>query len=157
VFVPLVAACVIESSAERGLARVRALLEEPPARSERGHALAWDFLASRYHDLRGPAAEAAAFRRSADYAPNPRVLHSWGQAAERAGNRAEALEAYRRLAARDSLSVEAWMAVGRLSMDTGDTESAWRAAVRLRALAPDDPNVRRVYAVMDSLRKASGR
>ena len=148
---PLAAALVTQATPSWGLARARAVVAESGLRPDLERSAAWEFLGSRYRDLGRTDDELLAYRSSATLMPNPRVIFAWGRAAERSGHREEAMEAYRALVKRDSTVIRGWIGIGRVGTALGDVESAWQAAVRLRALVPDDPRIERAYRFTDSL------
>jgi tetratricopeptide (TPR) repeat protein len=149
---PLVALAVVSSfqwlainrSAERGLARVRAYLSEPPGAEPMDRPLVWDFLTSRYIRLqRWPeAADAAA--HAAELAPHRRILLMWGIAETMKGDHQAAAHVYRQLLARVPGDPLAWLGLAGAAYRIGDRAEFERALARLRAFGPDSREAREI-------------
>uniref|UniRef100_A0A832IAY3 Tetratricopeptide repeat protein n=1 Tax=Eiseniibacteriota bacterium TaxID=2212470 RepID=A0A832IAY3_UNCEI len=123
----------------RGMARLEALVTEPPGRPPADRARISDFLGWR-HWLDGDYAQAArAFERAAEAAPSPRMLTHVAMAESMLGRHERALAFYRRATERDSSFTLAWIGVAVSALNAGDLAVARAAAARLAALAPDDP------------------
>ncbi len=121
---------------DRGLARVEAIMREPPTRTLNERSSTWDYLGIRHLRLGRLDAAAAAFTRSSEAAPSPRVLLELGFAERARGDLRGALAAYRRILERDSTHVVAWEMCGRTAAQMGDTLAVRQAAAALVRLDP---------------------
>jgi tetratricopeptide (TPR) repeat protein len=126
---------------DRGLARARALLDGPPARTVDERAFLWDFIGERSLALgRWPDA-AAAYEQVSRIEPSRGVLLSWGLAAAGAGDHASARRAFARMLERHPDDLAAWAGLGGAAEQSGDATTAVEARARLAAGARD-PRVR---------------
>jgi hypothetical protein len=135
---PAIAWLAVQADVERGLARVEALMTEPPPRTEQERATTFDFLGGRYQGIGRYADAARAYRQAAEVAPSPRILLAWGMMETAAGHLAEARGAYERLLAKDSVTVTPWLGLATVATRSRDFAAGERAA--LRALAIDSTN-----------------
>jgi hypothetical protein len=135
---PTLAWLGVQADLERGLARVEALMSEPPPRIEPERATTYDFLGGRYEDLRRYADAARAFSRAAEMAPSPRLLLQWAMLETMAGHLTEARGAYYRLLAKDSLTSTPWLGLATVATRAGDFQEGERAARRVLAIEPDN-------------------
>jgi tetratricopeptide (TPR) repeat protein len=128
----------LEHDLAAGMARVRAYLEEPPARSAGDRTLAWDYLGTRYAWLDSLDASADAYGRAAAITPTPRLLYDWAKA-EAARERYDTSRAVlERLTARADTWAGAWGALAFVALQQRDSLAARAAADRALALDPHD-------------------
>lgn len=138
-----------QTDVERGLARVEAFVAGPPQRTAAERARSLDFLGGRWNQLGRDEASAEAYRRGAEIAPSPRMLHQWAIAEEVRGNFPAAVAAYRLTVERDSSSLAAWQGWARAAGLARD-----RAALRVALLGilrrnPADAEARRILAALE--------
>ncbi len=131
------------------LARVEAVLSEPPARSDLERARLIDWIGIRNAWLDDWNAAAVAFERSAELLPTPRVLDQWGRAELRTGDWEGARRAYRRMIERDPKSLTAWrgFATAVTRMDAPD--SARLAAESILRIDPADRDAKAILEYLD--------
>jgi hypothetical protein len=149
---PLVALAVVSSfqwlainrSADRGLARVRAYLSEPPGPEPVDRPLIWDFLASRNLRLHRWAAAADAAAHAAELAPHRRILLMWGFAETMKGDHQAAARAYRLLLSRVPDDPLGWLGLAGAAYWLNDRAEFDRAMIRLRGYAPDSREAREI-------------
>ena len=92
---------VHQADLDRGLARVHAFMNEPPARTELNAATTWQYLGIR-NRLAGRWEDAAvAYREAARHLPSPNILRQLGVAEERAGHLERARDVYRLMLSRN--------------------------------------------------------
>ncbi len=128
-----------QADVDRGLARVVALMTEPPARSPGERGTTWDYVGVRNFD-RGRWGDAAtAFARAAETQPGARALTKWAVAETMRGDLRAAQRVYLRAIARDSSVAAAWQGYGIVSLRLGDLDEAQRAALALRRRDPGNP------------------
>lgn len=129
---------------ERGFARVRALMTEPPLRekSERGNT--WDYLGIRFFRLERWDAAAGAFERAAETSPSPRILQEWALTETMRERFPEAAALYRRMLAKSPENPLGWLGLSTVSYRAGDMAEAARAARELLRLQPGNPDAQRV-------------
>jgi hypothetical protein len=149
--VPTTGWLVHHADVERGLARVTAFMNEPPARTDDERATTFDYLGSRNENLGHYEAAADAFAHAAQYAPSPRLLLLWGILASRAGRVDEAQTAFRSLVVKDSTSVPGWMGLAAASFRLHQYAEARHAAERVLVLDPQNPQPREVLAAIDRM------
>jgi tetratricopeptide (TPR) repeat protein len=137
---------------DRGVARVEAFVREPPTRSARDVAGAWDFLGFRLLELGRVDASAYAFERVADLQPTPRVLRQWASVELRRGNWDAVAAIWRGLLERDPANVRLWSEWLALAGRNGDVEGARAAAAAILRLDPTNAFAREALA-----RLAAGR
>ncbi len=127
-----------------GLARVRAVLAGPPARTASQRAATLDFLGSRL--LReGRWSEAAdAFATLAESSPSQRVLVFWGTSALLSHRMSEARRAFETLLARLPGDPEGRAGLWLAAAADGDRARAASAWAAMSAWAPDGPERRAV-------------
>jgi hypothetical protein len=128
---------IVNRQPERGLARVRAFLTEPPGPIGADRPLTWDFLASRAFraGLWDQAAEAA--ERAAEEAPNRRILLTRQIAETMRGNDGAVEEVSLQLLRLDSEDPLAWLGLAGAARRLGDTTQLARALAKLRSYPPD--------------------
>ncbi len=122
------------ADADSGLERVEAFMREPPARTTAERSTTWDYLGIRNLRIGRLDAAAAAFARSSEAAPNPRVLLELGYAERARGDLRGAARAYQRVLERDSTHVVAWTLYGTASAQLGDTLAVVEAEAALARL-----------------------
>jgi tetratricopeptide (TPR) repeat protein len=124
---------------DRGFARVRALVLEPPARAPAERGTTWDFLGIRSFRLERWDDAAEAFARAAETSPSPRILQEWALAETMRRNYPAAREAYQRMLAKAPDNALGWLGLGTVTLHLGDYAEARRAAERLLELQPSNP------------------
>ena len=139
------------SDVERGMARMRAFLDEPPVRTEAERVTVLDYLGIRSMRLVSYAEAAVELRRAADLVPNPRFLIEWGLAATEAGDYRSALESYRRLIARTPEDPLAWRGYTAMNSRLGDLAEARRGATELLKRVPGDPDAVKLLSELDRI------
>jgi hypothetical protein len=161
VMAPTVQWLVLHADVDRGLARVRAFMVEPPARSDAERGKTWDFLGIRNIRLAGErlrrgtpdderaavgywAAADEALGHAAETSPSPRILREWALARAMRGDFRGAREIYRLVVRNDPASEPGWTGLANTSVNLGDREEARRAAGKLLRLRPRDPAALRV-------------
>ena len=161
VMAPTLQWLALHAEVDRGLARVRAFMVEPPARSDAERGKTWDFLGIRSIRLAGEhlrrgapgddrvaagywAAADEALGRAAGTSPSPRILREWALARVMRGELRGAREIYRLMVTRDPASEPGWAGLANTSADLGDHDEARRAAGELLRLRPGDPAALRV-------------
>ncbi len=137
---------------DRGLARVAAFLEEPPARSASERGTTWDFLGIRNAQLARWDASAEALAHAAETAPSPRVLTEWALAEQARGNHRTAQQVFRRVVALSPDDPRAWFGLATASWNLGDYDECRRATLELARRRPGDTHVRRM---LDDLERVS--
>jgi hypothetical protein len=146
VAVPAVQWLVVHADIDRGLARVRAFVLEPPPRPGVQRGTTWDYLGIRNYRLGRYAEAQEALARAVETTPSPRVLHEWALAATMAGDLRTAQRAYQLMLGRRPESAEGWLGLLAVSMRLRDVPEAKRAATELRKLEPAHPDARRALA-----------
>jgi tetratricopeptide (TPR) repeat protein len=171
--VPVVALCAVASvqwlavhhDIERGLARVRAFVTEPPVRTPAERGTTWDFLGIRSFrlgqeaDRDGHLDEAhrwftlaeEAWRHAADTSPSPRILQEWALAATMENDYDLAQQVYRRFLAVSPDNVLGWLGYATVSMNRGDFPEARRGAQGLLRLRPGDETALGLIQQADTL------
>jgi len=129
---------------DRGFARVRALMLEPPARAPAERGTTWDFLGIRNFRLERWGEAAVAFSKAAETSPSPRILQEWALAETMRRNYAMAQHLYHRMLEKAPENTLGWLGLGTVSLHLADYAEARRAASRLLQLRPDDEGARRV-------------
>jgi hypothetical protein len=132
-----------------GLARVAAVIAEPPSRPEVERARLWDFVGIRTAWLDEWSTAADAFEHSAALLPTPRVLEQWARAEIHRGDWLRARDVYEQLVARDSLSVHAWRGYAAVVTRLDDRERSRNAVRHILALAPADSGARSILEYLD--------
>jgi tetratricopeptide (TPR) repeat protein len=147
---------------DRGLARARAFLFEPPLRTPLERGRTWNYIGIRHVRLAGErpgwdapgderttadhwAAADEALGHAAETIPSPRVLREWALARLMRRDLRGARQIYRLMVARDSASVPGWAGIASVSADLGDPDEAKRAAARALRLSPADPSLLRLF------------
>ena len=128
-----------QTDVDRGLARVAALMTEPPARSPEERGKTWDYVGVRNFNRERWDEAATGFARAAETQPSARVLVKWAMAETMRGDLRAAQRIYRRAIARDSSVVIAWQGYGVVSLRLGEWEEAQRAALVLLRRDPGNP------------------
>ncbi len=93
--VPTVDVMLCQQDMDRGLARARAFIDEPPHRSEAHRLATLDFIGMRSLRAWRWSDAAATYEQLAETAPHPRALLLWGTAAVIAGEDLSAQRAFR--------------------------------------------------------------
>jgi len=153
---PTVQGLLLQHDVDRGMARVTAHVDGPPARPAESRALAWAYLGIRSLALARPDAAAEAMRRAAELAPSPRLLLEWGITEAERGNDRGAREAYQRSIAKDSTIADAWIGLAVASYRLGALAEARRAAERGLRLRPGDSEARSVLAALAARERTDG-
>ncbi|MBI5711737.1 MAG: tetratricopeptide repeat protein [Candidatus Eisenbacteria bacterium] len=143
-----------QGDVDRGLARVRAFLDEPPRRSEAERGKTWDYLGVRNFRLERWQAATEAFAHAAETQPSPRVLAQWARAATQAGDFAEAQRIYRRVLERDPDSRTGWLGLGAVSTQLGDFVEAQHALRELIRRNPDNAGARQTLQQIERMVQA---
>lgn len=151
--IPTLQWLAVHHDLDRGIARVRAFMVEPPIRTPNERATTWDFLGARYfrlgqeadQDGRLDAAHAhfihavEAFENAAKDAPSPRILQEWALAATMKGDFALAHQVYLQFLEKDPTNVLGWLGLATVSLNRGDLPEARRGANELLKLRPGEP------------------
>ena len=138
----------------RAIARVEALVLEPPMRPPGERARTWEFLAWRAYRRADWDAAAAAFDSSTALGPTPRMLAQWAMAETMRKNYRRARDLYRRAVARDSNYTAAWTGVAVAAIWFEDLEDCEHAARELERLAPRDPKTKKILSYLAHARRA---
>jgi cytochrome c-type biogenesis protein CcmH/NrfG len=134
---------------DRGLARVRRFVTEPPERAAFERAVTWQFLGQAESD-RGrfiPAADACAAAYT--LLPSPNVSRQWGMAELRAARLDRAAHVFRGMVERDSNDVVAWTGLALAIADREDAAEVRRVSEHAARLDPD-------RRVLDAMMRALG-
>jgi tetratricopeptide (TPR) repeat protein len=150
---PSVQWVVHQADVDRGLARVAALMTEPPARGPEERGETWDYVGVRNFNRDRWEESAQAYARAAETQPSARVLAKWAMAETMRGDLRAAQRIYRRAIARDSSVVIAWQGYGVVSLRLGEWDEARRAALVLRQRDPDNPEG---PAILKEIERARG-
>jgi hypothetical protein len=128
---------MVNRQPERGLARVRAYLLEPPGPVAADRPLIWDLLAGRalYAGLWDQAAEAA--ERAAEDAPHRRILLMRQIAETMRGNDRAAEQVSLDLLRLDAEDPLGWLGLAGAARRLGDSTQYARAITKLRSYPPD--------------------
>ena len=132
------------------LARVEAVLREPPVRSDLERARLIDWIGIRNAWLDDWNAAATAFERSAELLPTPRVLDQWGRAELRTGDWEGARRAYRRMIERDPTSLTAWRGFATAVTRMEAPDSARLAAEKILEIDPADRDAKAILEYLDA-------
>jgi tetratricopeptide (TPR) repeat protein len=136
---------------ERGFARVRAFLREPPPREPAERGTTFDYLGIWAFNLERWDEAAEAFGRAAQTAPSPRILQEWALAETMRRNFPGARAAYYKMLEKAPDSVLGWLGLATVSINMGDAAEARRAALKLLALEPRSPDAMRVLDAANRL------
>lgn len=128
-----------QTDVDRGLARVAALMTEPPGRSPEERGKTWDYVGLQNLNREHWDGAATAFARAAETQPSARVLTKWAMAETMRGDLRTAQGICRRAIAQDSSVAIAWEAYGVVSLRLGDLGEAQRAVRALQRRAPGSP------------------
>lgn len=129
---------------ERGLARVRAFLAEPPARGAVERGRLWEFLGDRAASLARWNDSAEALSMAVRTQPSPRLFSMLAIAEESRGHLEGAQHAWAMAAERYPSDTTAWKQLIQTSIRRSDMVEARRAARGLLQAAPDHPLARQV-------------
>lgn len=143
-----------QTDVDRGLARVAALMTEPPARSPEERGKTWDYVGVRNFNLERWNDAATAFARAAETQPSARVLTKWAMAETMRGHLRAAQQIYLRAIARDSSVLIAWQGYGVVSLRLGEFDEARRAALVLRRSDPGNPEGPAILKEIERLQAA---
>lgn len=138
---------------DRGFARVRAFVLEPPARSPRERGTTWDFLGIRNFRLDRFDDAANAFAQAAETSPSPRILQEWALAETMRRNYRQAQLVYHRMLDKAPENPLGWLGLSTVSLHLGDVAEARRAANQLLALQPGNPDALRVLSEADQIER----
>jgi hypothetical protein len=151
--IPTLQWLAVHHDLDRGSARVRAFMTEPPERTAIERGTTWDFIGVRYF-RRGQEADrdghlnqahahftraVEAFANAAETAPSPRILQEWALAATMKGDFALAHQVYVRFLEKDPENVLGWLGLATVSLNRGDLAEARRGANQLLRLRPGEP------------------
>jgi tetratricopeptide (TPR) repeat protein len=128
----------LHTDVDQGMARARAFVTEPPARSDIERAGVWDFLGIRNFRLQHWEASAEAFSFAAVSAPSPRLLQEWALAETMAEHLPRAEAVYQVLVSKDPKNPSAWLGLAAVASRIPDVDESFRAARRLLELSPGD-------------------
>jgi hypothetical protein len=132
------------SDTDRGLARVRALMLEPPAREEAERGSTWDYLGIRNFRLQRWDAAAEGFSHAAETSPSPRILQEWALSETMRGRYAFSQQVYRRMLEKSPENALGWVGLATVSLRAGDLPEAARAANELLRLQPGSRKALRI-------------
>jgi hypothetical protein len=134
---------------DRGLARVRAFMLEPPPRPPDERGTTWDFLGIRNFAFERWDESAASFQHAAETTPSPRILQEWALAETMRKRYDEAQRIYHLMLAKAPDDLLGWLGLATCSLNLGDFAEARRAAHQLLVLNPGDPDAYRVLESAD--------
>lgn len=160
VAVPAVQWLIVHTDTDRGLARVRAFVLEPPSRPAPQRGTTWDYLGIRSYRLNRFADAQEAFARAAETSPSPRILQELGLAATMTNDLRTAQRAYQRLLEKQPDNDLGWLGLVAVSMRLRDVPEAKRAATELRRRDPANSEAQRALdeiARYETLQADSGR
>jgi hypothetical protein len=144
-----------QTDVDRGLARVVALMTEPPARGPEERGKTWNYVGLRNFNRERWDDAATAFARAAETQPSARVLTKWAMAETMRGDLRAAQRIYLRAIARDSSVVVAWQGYGVVSLRLGELDEAQRAAlVLLRQARERNPEGSAILKEIERLQAA---
>src|SRR5262245_11714487 len=151
VAIPATQWIVHHTDVDRGLARMRAFMLEPPPRppSERG--TTWDFLGIVNFRLERWDESAQSFGHAAETSPSVRILQEWALAETMCKRYGEALRIYHLMLAKAPDNALGWLGLATCAINFQDYPEARRAAHKLLELQPDDPDGLRVLQDADRL------
>ena len=135
---------------DRGVARMRAFVDEPPTRTESERALALDFLGISLLRQNRNVQAADTFREAVAVAPNPRFYLQWAMAETEAGNLAGAMKAYTILVEKLPDYPPAWRGYTAMASRMQKWPEAKLGATRLLQLVPGDPES---LALLDAIER----
>lgn len=145
---------VQQTDLERGLARARALVTEPPRREGWPETSTWEYLGIRNSaQSRWPEA-VAAYREAARLLPSPNILRQLAEAQVQAGDFEGACATYRVLLSRDSNNTMAWLGLAVASFRMQDFAEARRAAMEVLRLDPTNAEARQAITYLDRAKPA---
>ena len=145
-----------QTDLDRGLARARAMVTEPPRHEDWPETSTWEYLGIRNSaESRWPEA-LAAYREAARRLPSPNILRQLAEAESQAGELESARSTYRVMVSRDSTNAMAWLGVAVTSFKLHDLAGARRAAIELLRLDPGNAEARQALAYLDRLTGAAG-
>ena len=128
-----------QADTDRGFRQVQAFATESPLRPMDVRGRSWQFLCSRYVDLKRFPEAVTAGRQAAEFAPTHDLLLVLAGSERNAGDPRAALETYRRVASLVPEDLVAWYNITTLSAELGDGAGADDALARLGTLgAPSD-------------------
>ena len=143
-----------QTDVDRGLARVAALMTEPPARGPEERGKTWDYVGVRNFNRERWDASAAAFARAAETQPSARVLAQWGMAETMRGDLRAAQRLYRRAIARDSSTSPPGRATASSRCGSASWNEAHRAVLALLRRDPANPESHAVLKEIERLQAA---
>jgi tetratricopeptide (TPR) repeat protein len=126
------------------VARLEALMLEPPGRPEVDRARTWDFIGWHYFNAKKLDPAARAFEHTVASAPSPRNLTHWAMVETMRGDQAKALKIYGEAVERDSNFTLAWFGVGVAAINTGQRTQVELAARALQRLAPENDKTKEI-------------
>lgn len=138
------------SDETRGLARVHALLDGPPARTGDELAKTWQFVGIHQARARRWRRSAAAYGHAAEYLPSPHILRQWAVAATEAGDLDGARDVYLRLLAAKPDDASSWLALAVLDQRRRDPGETLYAARRARRYLAGDAQLGQVISALEA-------
>ena len=105
----------LQADTDRGIARVRAFMSEPPQRTPAERAKTWDYVGIVEYRRQHWSDASAAFARAAETGPSYRVMREWATATTFDGDLRGAADIYRRMLARYPDAPIGWLGLGAVS------------------------------------------
>jgi hypothetical protein len=124
---------------EHGLARVRAFVTEPPARTSFEQAMTWQYLGQTYLGMSRAVEAADAYSHAAGLLSSPHILRQWGLAESLARHHDRAVSVFRTLLERVPGDIIALRGLMLMSLPLRDSAQARAAAESLMRVSPGDP------------------
>lgn len=140
---------VNEADPARGLARVQAIVHEPPPRTRAEQYSNWQYLGHRFYREERWDLAADAFSRAAAVVPSPHILRQWAAAESQAGHYDRARAVFRSLIAGNPNDGTAWLGLAVASYRLGDVAETRRAGREVLRLDPENQEVREVLRLLD--------
>ena len=150
VAVPTLQWLMHEADPARGLARVEAIVHEPPPRTRAEQYSNWQYLGHRFYREERWDLSADAFSRAAEVVPSPHILRQWAAAESQAGHYERAQVVFRRLIAGNPSDGTAWLGLAVASYRLGDVAETRRAGREVMRLDPENQEVREVLRQLDN-------
>lgn len=157
--VPCVQWLAHHTDVPRGLARIEALMHEPPARSGAERGRTFDYLGTRWYQLERYEESAEAFKAGCVDAPSPRMLQQWALAETMRGNLRGAVTAYHQQLEKEPDSVSGWLGLAAVTSRIPDYDESRRALNEVLRLRPGDPDATQLLqqlAQEEAVWKANG-
>jgi tetratricopeptide (TPR) repeat protein len=129
---------------ERGFARVRAFMNEPPPRTPAERGTTWDYLGIWAFNLERWDEAAEAWKQAGETSPSPRILQQRALAETMRQNYGGARDAYHQMLEKAPGNALGWLGLATVSLHLRDFAAARGAAARLLELQPGNPDAVRV-------------